>query len=50
MFDELDQETSTIIKQIFHNTNNSSGIKIIMKNLQNQHGHVDCGILTIAAV
>ena len=48
MFDELDQETSTIIKQIFHNTNNSSGIKIIMKNLQNQHGHADCGIFTIA--
>ena len=50
MFDELDQETFTIIKQIFHNTNNSSGVKIIIKNLQKQHGHADCGIFTIAVL
>ena len=49
MFDELDQETSTIIKQNFHNTN-SSGVKIIMKNLQKQHGHADCGIFTTAVL
>ena len=47
MFDELDQEVSTLIQQIFHGNSNSSGVRIIMKNLQKQHGSTDCGIFTI---
>ena len=47
MFDELDQEASTLIQQIFCN---NSGIKINMRSLQKQHGFADCGVFTIAVL
>ena len=50
MFDELDQEASTLIQQIFHSNSNNSGIKINMASLQKQNGSTDCGIFTIAVL
>ena len=52
MFDELDQEASTLIQQIFYSNSycNNSGIKINMRSLQKQDGYADCGVFAVAVL
>ena len=48
VFDQLDDESSLLVKKMF--ANNSGTVEVYMSNMQKQHGGDDCGLFTIAAI